>query len=264
MKPNEIPETIQEMLWIAAESSDPNVVAEFEQRYPQYRVELARVRAMVEAMRIARPVAAPQSRFERPAKAAGAFPSRFALAAGVVLGLALAGYAAFRVTDLLVHKPAPADPPRPLPVGPVQPSGADAGTRDHQTRVPEPPTSGLRQGDVGTTARPLDTEKPAPEIAVRGDATLFDAIGAIKGAGIIVHVDPDVRNVPLNLAPETPDGLLIFTVDQLTELFLEMERRAPIRVQDLGPEGYLIVPLEKVSNAPQGSAQPTETVSGRG
>jgi hypothetical protein len=263
MKANEIPETIREMLWVAAESGDPGVVAEFEQRYPQYRVELARVRAMVEAMRVARPVAVRQRRFELPARAASGFPSRLALAAGIVLGLALAGYAAFRVT-LLVQKPDPDQTPQPASVVRDQPPSGEVGTRDHQTRAPEPAAPGLRQGDVGTTARPFETEKPTAEIAIRGDASLFEAIAAIKGAGIVVHVDPDVRDASLNLAPDTPDGLLVFKVDQLPELFLELERRAPIRVQDLGPEGYLVVPLEKVSNVPQSSAQPTEAARGGG
>lgn len=91
-------------------------------------------------------------------------------------------------------------------------------------------------------------------VTLRGDASLFDAINAFKAAGLTVHVDPDVRNMPLGLAPDNPDAVLTVPPE---EAMLLLEKLAPVRVQDLGPDGYLVVPLDKVSNVETPGSRPT-------
>lgn len=46
MKPN-IPQDVERLMWIVAESNDPNAVTDFESRFPEFAAELAKRRRMV-------------------------------------------------------------------------------------------------------------------------------------------------------------------------------------------------------------------------
>lgn len=240
MRHREIPESVQEMLWVAAESGDAGTKAEFKRRYPQYAAELARVEAMVEAMRKARPAPESVAQFYRPSPRPAAAPVRFALVASIVLGVALVGYGAYRITGLVANTgvtsggdtAAEASQPRP-----------EVSTKPEVTK--EVPPAPIESEPKGTGVRPVPPTPREPMVTLRGDTTLYQAISAFRASGVTVHVDPAVEDVSLGLAPENPDALLTLPPKEVPML---LERLAPVRVQDIGPKEYLIVPLDKVRN----------------
>ncbi|MER3466171.1 MAG: hypothetical protein C4340_03125, partial [Armatimonadota bacterium] len=68
----------------------------------------------------------------------------------------------------------------------------------------------------------------------------------------------------LGLAPENPDALLTLRPDEAAML---LERVAPVRVQEIGPKEFLVIPLEKVNNleaAPAKRAEPARNQEGAG
>jgi hypothetical protein len=249
-----IPESVRELLWAAAESNDPATLAEFERRYPQYRAELHRTRSMIEAMRQARPQAATLARFRAPERSRRPVAARLALAMAVVLGLAVVGFSAYQLTGWLQTRKDAPSAVQPANSPPVQPAAPASGTDSMQ---PTPTPQATDPSQRGVAERPVP---PAPQptvVRITGKATLFDAIRALEAAGIPVRVDSEVKDVDLNLAPNNPDAVLQLSPE---EAVLLIERQAPVRVQDLGPEGLLIVPIEKVRNveSPTGPAQPRE------
>lgn len=256
MKQNNIPESVQEMLWVAAESGDAATVAEFERRYPQYTEELARVRAMVEAMRRARPAPKPVAQFYRPAARPAFAPVRLALVAGVVVGLALVGYGAYRITDLVTHQGS-AGSNSTGANGDHSPTDIANNPRTSST----PPATSPDPDPRGIAERPVPQTPRDPVITLRGDSTLFQAISAFRSAGMTMHVDPAVEDAALGLAPENPDAILTLPPE---EAVLVLERLAPVRVQEIGPKEYLVVPLEKVNNVEGPQTRPAEPSRNQG
>ncbi len=250
MKQNNVPESVQEMLWVAAESSDAATVAEFERRYPQYAAELARVRAMVEAMRRARPAARPAAQFYRPAARPASAPARLALVAGVVVGLALVGYGAYRITGFVTHRDG-AGWNGTGTSGDQTPTDVTSGPGTSTT----PPPTSSEPDPRGIAERPVPQAPRDPVITLRGDSTLFQAISAFRSAGMTMHVDPAVEDAALGLAPENPDAILTLPPE---EAVLVLERLAPVRVQEIGTKEYLVVPLEKVNNVEGPQTRPAE------
>ncbi|MER3413921.1 MAG: hypothetical protein C4341_06735 [Armatimonadota bacterium] len=255
-------ESVQEMLWMAAESGDAEAITEFERRYPQYRGELARVRAMVEAMRSARPMRTTVEAFRQPARRSESVFARLALVASVFLGLAIVGYGAYRITDLVTHRDG-AGWSNTGVTGSETPTDVAKGSGT-STAPPAIPTEPEPEPQ-GIAARPVVPQtRREPMVSLRGDATLFQAISAFRAAGMTVHVDPAVEDLSLGLAPENPDALLTLRPDEAAML---LERVAPVRVQEIGPKEFLVIPLEKVNNleaAPAKRAEPARNQEGAG
>ncbi|GIV03335.1 MAG: hypothetical protein KatS3mg015_2165 [Fimbriimonadales bacterium] len=251
-----MPESVRELLWAAAESNDPATIAEFERRYPQYRAELHRTRAMIDAMRQARPQATTMARFRVPESARRPIGPRLALALAAVLGLALVGFSAYQVTGWLHNQRKAPSATQPNSSTPLPPPSTGSTTNSVE---PTPTPQATDPAQRGVAERPLPPAPPPAVVRLTGDATLFDAIAALKSAGFQVRLDPDVKDTDLNLAPNNADAIVELSPE---EAILLIERQAPVRVQDLGPEGLLIVPLEKVRNveAPSAPAQPREAI----
>lgn len=59
MRKENLPQEIDELIWLTAESNDESAIKDFEERYPQYRAELATRRVMIEVMRKSKPQSIP-------------------------------------------------------------------------------------------------------------------------------------------------------------------------------------------------------------
>lgn len=224
---------IEELMWAVAESGDPRAEADFIARYPQMRPQLATRKAMHEVLRNAKPetVAPPPFResYRPAARARWLVPAAAILLFGVAFG-------AYSVTRMLTGKP-----PQPVVRGPVLAPEHPAPPQAIPLNIP--PVN----DDLGTAPRPT----PSPEagnVVVEADRlTLFSAIDAVrKQAHIQIEVMPGVEDTKLVAAANHPDGTLSMAPKDLLDL---AEAGAPIRVFDAGPDGYLILPMDKVENA---------------
>ena len=222
-------------MWAVAESGDPKVEADFVARYPQMRAQLATCKAMHEVLRNAKPETVAPPPFHEtyrpaPSRTRWLVPAVATLLFGVAFG-------AYSVTRMLTGKPQepvvrkPSLAPQQRPVQPqaipleIAPRSDDLGTAPHPTPPPE-------AGNVVVEADKL---------------TLFSAIDAVRNqAHIKVEVMPGVDDSKLLAAANRPDGTLSMAPKDLLDM---AEAGAPIRVFDAGPDGYLILPIDKVENA---------------
>jgi hypothetical protein len=250
-----LPPEIDEMLWVVAESRDDATVQEFERRYPQYRAELYKRRAMLEALRKARPTETPPRRstpLPRERVLHRASPLRLWWAP--LMGLFLAGVAiaSYWITRELVHSPpTPALTQEPAPRPEVMPTPRKAGVGGAEMQ-PFPQAT-PRDTAPGSVPRPSAPPPGAPRVVLplKG-LTLHQALREVsRQAQIPITIMPDVPEMPLNLRsllePPPPTDEINLTVE---EMLLLLEKVAPIRVLDNGPDGYVILPLEKVHNVP--------------
>ncbi len=252
MKKKRIPPEIDEMLWATAESSEERVVQEFERRYPQYRAELARRRAMLEALRKARPREFPTRRVSPLAR--DRTPPRISLlrfwwvpvAAVFLVGVAVASY---WLTKGIIPSPASQAPEREaLSLPSVSPSPSEK--REEMQPVPQAPRNAQAPGSV---PRPFTPAPDAPRVVLplKG-MSLHRALEEVsRQAKITVTIMPDVPEMTLDLGsllnPPPPSGEVSLPLE---EMILLLEKVAPIRFLDNGPEGYVVLPLEKVQNVP--------------
>ncbi|GEM_PF-3367416 len=242
-----------ELLWAAAESPDDSVREQFAKRYPHLRAELATRRTMVQVLRQSKPNAnlnlaeryLPSARNERRA-----FPRLAWIGAGSVLlvGLAFGSFAVVRYFGVkpreeksVVSAPLPAPELKPRPVIEASDSG--------EMKSIVPPVN-----ERGTAPRP-DESNPAnkPIELPTKSLRLMRALDLIsKQSGLAFTVLPDVKDQALELGDA---GALGPTVTlSLQEAVDLIERCASVRILDNGTEGYLVLPMDKVTNAPDTSA----------
>ncbi|MCH8275439.1 MAG: hypothetical protein IH851_11690 [Armatimonadetes bacterium] len=268
MKRDRLTPELDELLWAAAETDDPEVWADFERRYPKMRASLATRRAMIEAFRKARPraVEALRDRYNPPQRAPVSPWRRLAvvpLAGLLLVGLAFGAYV---ITERLTAPkqepensagPGPGpdqmEPPTVVPDGPPIQFAPDS-TRGIQPDTGEPSLP------PGTAPRPTYINPGSISIDLPATGTtLLQALELIANQGrVSITVMPGVQDVPLDFGAANPDAILTLPAD---EMLLLIERVAPIRLLDNGPEGYLVLPIDRVTNVepPAGSeAEPAE------
>src|SRR5438552_11037854 len=97
MNDNNLTPQIDELLWAAAESKDPMLRQQFEERYPHLRAQLATRIAMVDVLRSSKPAGVMAPGFRSPAPA---FTRLWLVPAGAILLAALA-FGAYELTSHL-------------------------------------------------------------------------------------------------------------------------------------------------------------------
>lgn len=101
-----IPQDVERLMWIVAESSDPKAIADFESRFPEFVPELAKRRRMVTDLKGAKTVQPTETRipaFHLRNTQSNAVPKGMWVMGGVAL--AALSVAAYSVTVMLNHKP---------------------------------------------------------------------------------------------------------------------------------------------------------------
>jgi hypothetical protein len=132
-------------MWSLAESENTQAVSEFDARFPEYRVELAKRMGMVRGLRLNRPPSldAPAMPRFNPTSVPSAPPSRapYLLAAALVLiSVSALGYT---LSTTLVRKPIVLAPPQPVNLTPIEVATQNppvAATQPTAPRFPESTT----------------------------------------------------------------------------------------------------------------------------
>jgi hypothetical protein len=225
---------IEELMWAVAESDDPRAEADFIARYPQMRAQLATRKAMHEVLRNAKPDPSVPPPFREPRPVAPR--TRWLVPAAAILLFGVA-FGAYSVTRMLTAKAQEPVVRRPLLAPRQRPTQPQAIPLD----IPQ------QNDDLGIARRPVPPSETGNVVVEADKLTLFSAIDAVrKQAHIQIEVMPGVEDSKLIAAANRPDGTLSLAPKDLLDL---AEAGAPIRVFDAGPDGYLILPMDKVENA---------------
>ncbi|HWP31612.1 MAG TPA: hypothetical protein VNK96_07820 [Fimbriimonadales bacterium] len=248
-----IPPELDELLWVAAESDNPETREEFARRYPDLRATLATRRAMVEALRRSKPEALKELKlsFQRPVQKRLLRTWRLiAIPAALVLLFAL-GFAAYFVTNNLQS---------PTKEQNERISQPDIGTAPQESE----PKKGLEPilvppGETSNAPKmeyeQLQPSLPSPQqpsqtktvlvVLPKGETTLLDLLTDISNQSHKrFELLPGVQNVRIKVRPVLGDGQPI----PLDEVLAMIERAAPVRIIDNGEEGYLVFPEDMVNS----------------
>lgn len=235
------------LIWQTAESDDAEVIAQFELRYPHLRAQLATRRAMIEVIRKSRPTDVTPTRFTPSDVRSCVDWRRLALVPLAGLLLAGLGFGAYKITEALskeAKSPVVSQPevssgePSRVPGGPALSLG------------PKPPS--LENVPDGTEPRPVGPAAELILVRISVRTTLLSALDTIARHGKVpIQVLPGVQNVPIELPSNDVSGDVVLPPG---EMLAALERVAPIRVIDNGPDGFVILPEDRVVNVDPGAS----------
>ncbi len=256
MNDNNLTPQIDELLWAAAESKDPSLRQQFEERYPHLRAQLATRIAMVDVLRRSKPVGVMAPGFRSPSPA---FARLWLVPAGAILLAALA-FGAYELTSYLAVTQSPIAPDTVTEQPPLNQQPPVAETFKGPAEPSDIPIEDPSK--LGTAPRPSVT-KAAPMVAVSTKKlTLFKAISEIEKQGNLkFQIMPGVKDMALDIPPNRPDGSVVLSP---TDMLSAVEKLAPIHLVDGGPDGWLILPMDKVSNVEPNSEQVSKGVKSSG
>lgn len=231
MKAETITREVDELIWQVAESGDAKMYADFLQRYPQHAAILEARKKLVFNMRSAKPVAPVATHFAPTRRAARPRYWLAPLAAGLLVGLAMASYQVVKY-----RQSAPSEPHTTIVVNPQSPVPTPRDGREMRSI----PTG---EQDPGIGVRPIDEtyEDSLVTITVEG-ATLFGALAAIQGTGLKIEIMPGLEDAPITLAPNRDDGTLALAPLAMLET---IRAAAGFELINAGPDGYLALPRDK-------------------
>lgn len=252
------PPEIDQLLWLVAESSDPAAVRDFEQRFPDYMLELGKRTAMVRDLQVARqhlPSRAAVPRFQVPRSAPSLRPQRIVWALSAAM-IATAGIAAFFTA-------------RHLMAPPVQPEGS---TVVRNQISPEPNSvvfvePGKQPGPIPDTAGSTLETAPAnaqpthllPISYQKNNVRLETALDEIaKQCGLIVEVGPGLANIEIDVSFVELTGAAMISA---------LGSKYGFTVFDEGNGTLLVIPtVDKSAPAtpPKAGVQPNEPNRGSG
>lgn len=251
-----IPPDVERLMWLIAESNDPQAVTDFESRFPDYRYDLAQRRRMVADLKGAKgaksseiPIPSFQPRAPRPA----ANPKQIWIAATLGLAaLAVASYSITRWINTPVEKPTP---PPVVKTGnnsfpdqgnvvykPVQPSTADnhTGTAPNQAQTPV-----QNQEPVGEQRKTVKMSNTSLVAALK-------LIGAESGYNVDIAPGFQDQKVSIDYEDTTP-----------SEILKDLGRRYAFTAFDQGDGTIIIVPaVDDGSNPPSDPNGPPRHIGG--
>lgn len=269
MRKENLPQEIDELIWLTAESNDESAIKDFEERYPQYRAELATRRVMIEVMRKSKPQGIPMH-LENPrmylSKSRNSW-FRWAFVPISVMMLTVLAFGTYilklqlskekdilnKEEDNFILESLPKNKNSMNPI--IVPGNRTQERTDSYTAITPD----------GTSPRPMpENNQPQGIILKVGKTTLFDVLNSISRQGNIpIHFAPNIENISLDI--QAPPGVTTLTLS-LQEAITAIERSAPIRILDNGPEGILILPIDQVRNigVDEGSQTPPHRTENQG
>ncbi len=243
-----IPQEIDELIWAAAESNSDHLRQDFERRYPEYRPELATRIAMVEVLKKSKPTSEALP-FVHPAEVQKPSPMRrLVLIPIAAVSLAFLAFAAYKVTLSQVGETSsPVSTNRLTKESNIPEPNAMTATPDPEI-PPEP------SGSTGTAAEtgrlPSSPTQKQVQIPAEGNLiSILDSVG--RQAGVKITLMTGVKDEVIILVQGQKDAILSLP---LNDALLAIERVANVRFVDNGPDGVLVLPLEKVRNLDPGEA----------
>jgi len=247
MKAENLSREVDDLIWQVSESGDSRLETEFLQRYPQHAAALDARKQVVRSMRAAKPVAPIATHFVPTQQVRRARLWLAPLAAGLLIGLAMASYQIVKYTQS-----APSEPKTTIVVNPQSPIP----TPRDGSEMRSVPTG---EQDPGIGARPTDDTLREPLVVIKVDgATLFAALAAIQGAGTRIEIMPGLEDAPITLEPNRDDGTLALAP---LAMLHTVQTAARFELVDAGPDGYLALPSDKTTIIGGKDARPIETGS---
>ncbi len=246
-----IPREIDELMWSVVEHDDEQTIEDFGNRYPDYRVELAKRVRLVRDLKGSRPAAKPPV-FKPVKEVRRLGPSRLAIAGVTTLVIASIGFAAYSVAFIYDQRQQEANKPNDnttiiMPQGNLaQPTGQGNENALQPSETDNRPL--VQQGDdnrqeFDPLMVPVSLEEP--------DIMLSDLVGKISlSTGITINLAPGFQDA--RLVARYVGSPLIYVVRDLGQNF----RFTPL-VQT--STSILLVPAVD-PNAPRYAPLPGSTV----
>lgn len=253
---------IEQLMWLAAESGDPNAIADFERKFPNLRYELSKridiVRSLKQSKKLGKREGSIPQFMPRTHQSIGGNRLRLSIAA---VGLCALAFGSYVVTKELMSPPPKEAPPvvhNTLPETVVRPN-------------PEPDKNALRTTpsnvepiDNGHGLTPPEDESPAvakwqqPQTVKLQHAKLADALRAIGAqCGLNIVIPPDM-----------PDLDIVVNYRDMTgfEMLADMGPRFGFTAFDQGDGNVIVVPAraEEGTGPADGRPHPPKRPEGNG
>jgi hypothetical protein len=250
---------IDELIWAAADSDDPEVRADFERRFPDHRAELSTRRVMVEVFRQSKPDAPndPRLHFSPPTQSAPAWRRRLVLVPVACLALAALAFGAFQVTKMFVGQPEAARQENASPAsGPTKQVPPVGGPSMAEGVIPPDGSSSAKQGEDrrGVGERPIEPAPSELQVRLQGTMTLYGALNSVaQQAKVKVDILPGVPDAQIHLTSGGPTETFSLSVPDAIKL---IEQVAHVKIMDNGPGNYMVFPVEKGGSTAPGGVPP--------
>lgn len=226
---------VEQLMWIAAESGDPNAIEDFGARFPHLRYELSKRIDMVRKLKQSGKMAIPSGsipRFTPPHRIGARLGPRFRWSVAALALSALAFGSFFGTKYLASKEEAP-------PLGaPRQTIPAYSPQESTEERIQEPPPVRETQSEVGVVTpddepAPVDPWQKLKDVKFEriGLATAIKAIAAQSGMN-------------LEMPPDMPNDDIVVDYRNMTgiEILHDMASRFAFTVFDQGNGKVLVVP----------------------
>lgn len=240
-----IPADVERLMWLVAESNDPAAIADFENRFPAFRTELAVRRRMVADLKGAKSHAGTDYRIP-------AFQPRATSATGtkkgtwILVGVAFAGlaFASYSITRMAAREPVAPPKVEPVVTTPVK---LPETTINAPSNKPYPP---IARGTEDQQVPPNQTQTAPPTENLK-DLKLSNTslVAALKMIG-------EMAGYRVEIAPGFEDKTVSIDYSQVTtaDMLQDMGRRFGFTAFDQGDRSIIIVPAVDNSGA---SDEPT-------
>lgn len=242
---------IDQLMWTLAEARDMDAVAEFEKRFPELRLELAKRVALVGGLRGARfEEGRPAPRFQPSSPPASIWGKPLVLA-GAFAGLLVLAWGGYAGTRALLASRASAPPPVEAPTDTFEPS---------VEKRQDPAPVAVAPPQAPATAVPPPQSVPAylQPLSIRiEDAPLHTVLSAIASqSGLSLEIAPGMPNFTVSVAYDHEPGV---------RMLQDLGRRYGFSVLGQGGSRVLLVPVvDTASPADQPTGLPGTAPSDRG
>jgi hypothetical protein len=238
-----IPQDVERLMWIVAESNDLGAIADFESRFPDLAPELARRRMMVAKLRDAKSPHVADSRIPQFTPRSTQ-PSGLSKGTWIASGLALAALAvaSYSVT-VWISKPPPTLPK----VEPVQVTGpANPDTNLYEPPKLQPDYTPPRQDPPPTAANPPPTDRQEQPKTLKLSNTSLEAALKMIGemAGYEIQVAPGFKDQQVSID---------YVDSTTTEMLKDLGVRYNFTPFDQGDGTIIIVPATDGNEAADGA-----------
>lgn len=239
---------VEQMMWMVAESADPQAVADFESRFPALRYELSKRIDMVRKLKASGKAVSTSGSIPRfiprpQAQNPGAMRARWSVA---VVALSALAFGSFYGTKLLLDKPLS---PKTTNVVQVSPGTVPKSPPpvDQTPQVPE------TQAPAGQGLHPPDDEPVSLPKWQAPNSVKFERIGL----AMAIRAIAEQCGLTLDMPPDMPNEDIVVHYQNMTgiQMLQDMAPQFGFSVFDQGDGKVLVIPARD-ETAPSHSASP--------